>query len=372
MPPGAVDEARCPNKRLCLILSIFVIFELFLTALVTSGGATPYSRAEDGPDLSSSILSICKAGNIDGLPMVLDTNSYGNAWGNELSRYWEKRAIAALAGVSYVRKPRNAIEWGATILGFQYNPIIDGLPRYVAASERLKNITKLGRLCAGRSESYPHTTVGPWTAMRPVVIEETQVAIHRAGLQVPSPRKDELVVHLRLCFNHWQQLWPGRSSFNTTDVLPPWIRKITILHQPLPWRSLDMHSQLARLGEWSTEDVISLLDVYLNMLKDLCGPSCEVTARSGTQLSDFITLATASHVFCTGSTFCLWAGLSNGNGQVHFPDIPFFGFDRTGPPPWRRDPGKPLPDFGSRWHWRSEPRAATCSFAELSAWVRSH
>merc|ERR1712125_224968 len=73
--------------------------------------------------------------------------------------------------------------------------------------------------------------------------------------------------------------------------------------------------------------------------------NCEVTTETGSQVEDFMKMSLAPTLFCTGSSFCLWAGMSNIGGQVHFP----IGDNKQ----WASGLA---PNLGSSWHWRTEPR----------------
>merc|ERR1719291_1125324 len=71
-------------------------------------------------------------------------------------------------------------------------------------------------------------------------------------------------------------------------------------------------------GPQDIANISELLGGYKAMFTELCGHRCSVETATGTQYSDFAHLARhRGPVFCTGSSYCLWAAYANTHGPTY-------------------------------------------------------
>lgn len=281
---------------------------------------------------------------------------HANNWGNLLSVYWHARGVARLAGATF-----ESSGFDGSILRF--------LPRRVTAEPELADVGELARVCEkcqGWKAAHPHACQGGWVSLRSRVQQETQAALRAFAAEAIGGRSRErarvgdVVVHLRLDLRHPMQRWPGRSSFEAEGVLPRGTRRVLLVHQAfLPehfevsWTATgdlghvhhDAHMTDKLQDRAVARGLKHLLAGYRELLQLLCG-TCEVSTETGSQSEDFLRLATAPVLFCTGSSFCLWAAMGN-EGEVHFP---------VGVGAHWAGHGAEKPDLGHSWHWRREPR----------------
>jgi len=215
---------------------------------------------------------------------------YSAAWGNLLSEYWEARGAAALAGVRYDGTP---IPGNKTWLS--------KLPSQQNAYPALKNMDALRKLCNQCTEGmYPHGCVGKWTRIRQVIRDDTQAALQSFSLEahVPLPvfHDNDVLVHVRLDPGHPQIAYYAKSFFD--EHIPDSTSRIILLSSEPKWGK-------------------PILDSYTKMFRELCQHRlhCSVERQSGTQFNDFAAIALAPTVFCSGSTYCLWAAMAN-RGRV--------------------------------------------------------
>jgi len=285
-------------------------------------------------------------------------------WGNTLSVYWQARGQAHLSGQNFI--------WGRS-------PMKQGFMRYlpeqhepVAALTNHELFERANKECT--NSVYPHECKGAWAYIRSEIQQDTQAALDRISkedsVEPPKFLPGDVVLHLRLEFDHFQQAWPARSVF--AHHLPAETKRIRILHQPYKTEHFAAWKPSKVLGDihekYTPEmqhNIDTVLHGYKKMLSSVC-PSCSVVTETGTQEGDFATIARAPVFFGTGSTYGFWAAMGNNRGEVYM--SPHF------------HAGGGRPDFGSHWHWFQGKlfknddlkNFAKISAAQLADWIQNN
>jgi hypothetical protein len=252
----------------------------------------------------------------------------GTNWGNRLSGYWEARATALISGRKF---STNHVSFHSSWL--QY------LPTEVPPRSERENLTAYENACTsckacGRCDNGRnphHCGNAAWTHIRDVLQVDTHAAMRKFEEAHPEQKPQgvlqdhgdgaHVLFHVRLEFVHPQISWPAKSFFE--GKLPRHTRRITLLH--MPYLSADNHVE-ANGGhvhkEYSLEEqsnITALLNGYNALLSALC-QGCVVSAHVAGQYEAWATIARhRGPIFCMGSSFCLWAGLANEHGPIHFP-----------------------------------------------------
>lgn len=314
---------------------------------------------------------------LEGAELVEDVVHYTpnqtSQWGSLLSGYWQARGVAALAGVRF-----NGEAFADSLLKY--------LPAKTGIDKTYKDAARLAEACllCADTPKFPHMCNGAWTQIRPIAQRDTQKALEMFSvsekLALPEFADQEVLLHLRLDPNGHQMQWPGRSTFEAEGVLPLGVRKIRIVHEPYrPEHFKALHVPDGKTPWHARHDFDhdrvrsfdTIIHGYTMLLQDICKKQgeyedgCQVTSETGSRADDFIKIASAPNVICTGSTYCLYAALGN-RGAVHFPVKPYWGGEAS--------PSMPT------WHWRSEvrlPNKEVAGFRGMSAeqvvdWMMSH
>jgi len=228
--------------------------------------------------------------------------------------------VAALAGKEF--------EFG----GFSES-FLGHLPGHSSVVESLKK-KDWTTYCTCKTQ-YSHECNSAWTQIRSLIQDDTQEALleyeqsTHQGLakDEAEPEKDassdstnvEVLVQLRLEFNHRQVRWPGKSFY---EKLPKEAKKVTLMHMPYTDEQIQdkKGTTIHQTYDKPTQQNITiLLQGYETMLKDICG-DCEVIRQHGTQYHDFVKIARhPGPVFCMGSSYCLWAAMANKHGPIYLP-----------------------------------------------------
>lgn len=222
---------------------------------------------------------------------------YSPAWGNLLSEYWEARGAAALAGVKYEGTPIPGDTW------------LSKLPSEHNADPAFKDEISLDKICKDEvclrhDGMFPHICVGKWTRIRQLIRDDTQAALQAyshvpTNERLPAFNEHDMLVHIRFDKGHPQIAYYAKSFFD--GHIPSGTSRIILLSNEPQWG-------------------MPILESYIALFKELCHnqqPQCQVERQSGTQFSDFASIALAPTVFCSGSTYCLWAAMANrGNATM--------------------------------------------------------
>jgi len=211
---------------------------------------------------------------------------YSPAWGNLLSEYWEARGAAALAGVNYEGSPIPGETW------------LSKLPFKHDSDPALKDLSALDKMCNDCTGGmFPHLCEGKWTRIRQMIRDDTQAALknfaQEANVPLPAFHENDVLVHIRLEPVHPQIAYYAKSFFD--GRITKRVSRIILLSAEPQWGR-------------------PILDSYFAMFEELClhrQPQCIVDKQSGTQFADFAAIALAPTVFCSGSTYCLWAAMAN-------------------------------------------------------------
>merc|ERR1719362_1241340 len=211
---------------------------------------------------------------------------YSPSWGNLLSEYWEARGAAALAGVRLAGAQIPTDTW-LSKLPFKR----DADPAY----KDLEAFKDMCNECTGNQ--FPHECVGKWTRIRQMIRDDTQAALKAFAderhIALPVFHENDMLIHVRLEPDHPQVAWYAKSFF--AGLIPESTSRIIILSAEPEWGR-------------------PILDSYVDIFHELC-PRCSVERSSGSQFNDFAAIALAPTVFCSGSTYCLWAAMAN-RGRV--------------------------------------------------------
>jgi len=216
---------------------------------------------------------------------------YSPHWGNLLSEYWEARGAAALAGVKFEASPIPGETW------------LSKLPSKHNSDPAYKDDVALAKMCnACTGGMFPHQCVGKWTRIRQMIRDDTQAALktfsQEANMTLPVFHENDVLVHIRLEQAHGQVAYYGKSFFD--GHIPKGASRIILLSAQPQWGK-------------------PILESYVAVFKELCQhrqPQCIVDEQKGTQFNDFAAIALAPTVFCSGSTYCLWAAMANPGNAI--------------------------------------------------------
>lgn len=322
---------------------------MLLECVLISGMSVLFCVAEPVVEDTLAVIQMQGARRVQVSSQGMETTFLGN-WGNDLSVYWQARGIAHLAGIEFGLP-------GWPKVHFDHNSFLQYLPLHHQPIPALTNRRALevaDAACPHEChecydpkwfQRYPHECTGAWTYIRPEIQMDTQAALDKVfnenAIVPPKFLPGDVVLHLRLEFEHPQQAWPGRSVF--ANHLPSRTKRIRIVHQPYKdehfraWEPSTINGGIHQNYSVEQQHNISiLLRGYKEMLSDVCG-GCTVIAETDSQLADFAKIARAPVVFGTGSTYGFWAAVSNKVGKVYMtPD--YFAGGRK-------------PDLGEHWHW---------------------
>lgn len=217
------------------------------------------------------------------------------------------------------------------------------LPREAPAHPEMKDLEAVAAACinCGEIEEYPHACVGAWTKIRSLVQKETHEALdqmdesERAQAEqgelgdskltwqgLARKPSDHVLVHMRLEFSHRQALFPSKSYFE--GIVTPDTQKVTMLHMPYTTAQVDSvrdkGGHIHQTYDLKVQKSIGIvLQGYKSMFEDLCEHHCIVEMVTGSQRGDFAMLARHNGaVFCSGSSYCLWAAYANVYGPTYF------------------------------------------------------
>ena len=85
-----------------------------------------------------------------------------------------------------------------------------------------------------------------------------------------------------------------------------------------------------------------------------------VLKRGGDLFLDYARIAYSNVVVCSASTFCLWPGLANQHGQVHYPLTPLVA---------KADTIDQAPKLADNFHWITEVKMIK-EFKNYRPWDR--
>jgi len=207
---------------------------------------------------------------------------YSPAWGNLLSEYWEARGAAALAGVRFVSEAFPGGTW------------LSKLPTDHDADLAFKDLNALNDMCNDcTGDMFPHSCVGKWTRIRPMIRDDTQAALKafsdESMVPLPTFNENDMLVHVRFELSHPQIAYYARSFF--AGLIQDSTSRIILLSAEPEWGN-------------------PILESYTAMFHEVC-PQCSVERSSGSQFNDFAAIALAPTVVCSSSTYCLWAAMGN-------------------------------------------------------------
>ena len=251
--------------------------------------------------------------------------------GNHLSHYFQLRAAAHYGGFHFVM-----LDWSGFGSAGRKLPtsLLDLLPHVVPA-ERRGDVATFTSACLAASH-FPHLLPfepdRTWGAMSDRIAHDISAGVTAWARNVSTPLEyDDVIVHVR-CGG--QLLKAGRAEYGLMPVhhvvsalREQKIRSIGVMSTNFTAECPKRHAGAPKCpnvdGFGCAFCVCAdIVDGYIDRLRREF-PTARVSNRmNGSVLEDVSRIATAQHVFCGPSTFCVWTALAA--ERAYFPPMKLF------------------------------------------------